>query len=191
MNTGMELTTRAYRSRRGKIGATLAVVVGALVVLGSTAALAASGQASPGSIGSAGFQSETLRVEFTDGSGRPTHTPEMSLTGAVPGMAPTLSSINLSNTGTLPAAFTLSATNLQDDGSPSLDGVLVVTVRSAAGQRLYRGMLSGLALTEAHLEPGQARTYDLSITWPATPNDNDYQGLPLTFGLQADATAAQ
>lgn len=190
MSAWLDLVNTARETRSGKILATLAVVVGASMVLGSTAALAASRQAGAGSLGRAGFQSGTLRVEFTDPSGRPCRAPLVSVTKAVPGMAPTRSEVTLTNTGTLAGASTLSTTDLAS-GSPSLDDVLVVTVRSEEGRQLYRGKLSALALTDEPLQPGRSRTYALSISWPATLSDDDYQGLALTFGLQATATPAE
>lgn len=195
MNTWMEQSRRAGGTGRGRILATLSVAVLASAVaivlsllLGSASALAAGQE--PGTE-HAGFQrGGTLRVEFTDRAGRPTEGALVSVRGAVPGMVPISTSITVSNTGTLPAAYTVSTANLLRTESVSLDDVLKVIVRTDDGERLYRGKLSGLAFGEDHLEPGEARTYELSISWPSTSNDNDYQGLPLTFGLRTDATAA-
>jgi hypothetical protein len=186
MNTWVGRSSRMETGRRGRILATMVVLAAALVALGSTAALAAGRQ--KGRQGST-FRSGTIRVDFADRLGRSAETPVVGVRTVVPGMAPIVRFVTLANTGTLPAEAVLSTTGL-GGSERSLDDVLALTVRGEDGEHLYRGKLSGLALVGGRLEPGQCRTYQLAISWPSTAHDNDYQGLPLSFGLQAHATPA-
>ena len=114
----------------------------------------------------------------------------MTVTEAAPGMPPANGFVILRNTGTLPATYTVSATNLLPLGDHSPAEVLVLAVSDTAGRRLYSGSLSGLSVTEDRLEPGQTRTYELSISWPPTREDNAYQGRSIAFSLQVAALSA-
>src|SRR5437899_8353098 len=118
------------------------------------------------------FQSGRVGVEFTDPLGRSSRSPVMTVTDAAPGMSPANGFVMLRNTGTLPATYTVSTTNLLPLGDRSPAGVLVLAVSDTAGRWLYSGSLSGLGITEERLEPGQTRTYELSISSPPTPEDN-------------------
>ena len=167
-------------AERGKlIAATMAFVVGAALLLAARAA----------AVGTH-FQSGTVGAEFTDPLGRPTRDPVMTVTGAAPGMSPAHGFIRVRITGTLPAAYTVSAANLLPAGRHSPAGVLVAGVSNTAGRSLYSGSLSGLRVNEERLEPGQTRTYELWISWPPTPEDNASQGRSLAFTLQLAAVPA-
>ena len=136
-----------------------------------------------------GFQSGTLRVEFSDSLGHFVYQPYVNIGAAAPGMAEVHASITLRNNGTIPAAYRVITTNLLDTAPDSLDQVLVVAVQKGR-EVLYRGSLSALLLSGDPLGPGEARTYELRISWPRGPHDDHYQGQSLAFSLQADAVPA-
>ena len=167
-------------ARRGNLViAIMAFVVGVGILLAGRAA----------AVGSH-FQSGRVGVEFTDPLGWPTREPVMTVTGAAPGMSPAHGFVGVRNIGTVPARYTVSTTNLLPGGDRSPANVLVVGVSDAAGRSLYSGSLSGLIVSEERLEPGQARSYELWIAWPPTPEDNAYQGRSLAFSFQAAAAPA-
>ena len=171
------MRTRFAPARRGRLViATMACIVGVGLVLAGRAAA-----------GGSHFQSGKVGVEFTDPLGRPTRHPFMTVTDAAPGMSPANGFVMLRNTGTLPATYRVSTTKLIPVGDRSPAAVLVAAVSDAAGRWLYSGSLSGLSVVEERLDPGQTRTYEFSISWPSTPEDNAFQGRSLTFSFQVAA----
>lgn len=166
---------------------TLFLVIGiCFLILTAAAAAAARDAATVGR----GSRTGVLRVDFVDSSGRITHQQSVDVSGASRWMSPKSTPIKLRNTGTIAAAYTISA-DLETTGDHSLDDVPIATVTNDAGQTLYQGRLSGLTLTESHLEPGLATTYWLHITWPSTAGDIASQGRSLSFLLLANPTPAE
>jgi hypothetical protein len=137
-----------------------------------------------------GFQTEAPSVRLVDehGSAIGTSSHVMDVPGAYPDMPIQRFDLHLQNSGSHPAAFDLAATDLRSAGRRSLDGVLLVTVRDEATDRvLYRGRLSELAVSgSASVEPGSSANFRVEVEWADRGGDsNVYQGASLSFTITA------
>lgn len=189
MNTSESPRTSTSPSRNRRIRATITVLV---IVAGCLAAGAATvATAAPGT----GFSHESLQVAIVseDGSIADPMRQAMDVGGMAPGMPARRSTLELRNSGTTPATFDLSITDLRPQGRRSLEDVLVVTVLDAEdGSRSYRGRLSKLAVIGSRVvAPGSSVSYDVTIAWPqqAGLDANEYQGAGISFSLEATAKA--
>jgi hypothetical protein len=144
----------------------------------------------------AGFRTGSLQVAVLGDGGSVSDTSRhaFDVAGAYPGMPAQRSHLELQNSGTVPAAFDVSTTDVQPLGRRSLDDVLVVTIRDAdTGSLAYRGPLSALRISGTKtVAPGTSTTYDVALTWPdlVDVDANDYQGAALAFTVQATAHAS-
>lgn len=129
----------------------------------------------------------------------------LSLSGMKPGST-TNGSVTITNTGTLPGAFTLSKSNLVDSktgtGGVKLSGQLDLKVADVTGAPatppvVYDGKVGAMGSIALDYDPatvgtqqfpanGGARTYSFTVTLPSTTGD-DYQGTEMT--VQYDWTA--
>jgi hypothetical protein len=114
----------------------------------------------------------------------------LDVTAAYPGMPAQRSELRLQNTGSVPAAFDVTALDLVTTGRESLDRVLVITVNDGStGRILYRGRLSKLEFAgSGSVKPGSSAAYDVAVTWPGRDGDtNLYQGATISFTVRASA----
>ena len=105
----------------------------------------------------------------------------------VPG-ADRMGTMTLRGTGTLPAPYTLAVTGLSDaPAAPALSSVLTLTVEdvTAGPVTLYQGPVAGFSAAELGvIAPGEARTYRLTLAYPAGPNRAELQGATMTLALE-------
>jgi hypothetical protein len=113
----------------------------------------------------------------------------IDVSGAYPGMRATRSTFDVRNVGTMPLAFTVTSTNLVATAR-SLDDVLRIVVRDAAGHLEYRGRLSDLRIAHpGALAPRSATSFTVDVTWPSGPSDPAYEGAGLSFSIVASGSA--
>jgi hypothetical protein len=158
------------------------VAVAAFLAGAVSAAAAASQEAGNTSSGA---------IAFVDEAGAVMQTPVVALDKAYPGMPAQRSTLRLRNTGNLDEAFSVTA-HVSRNGSTSLDDVLVLRVTDeTTGELVYQGPLSGLSFDGAAiLRPGEIARYTAAITWPPTARDDLYQGVGVSFKLEALASSA-
>jgi hypothetical protein len=114
----------------------------------------------------------------------------IDVSGAYPGMLAKRSTFDVRNAGTMPLAFTVTSRNLVTTGARSLDDVLRIVVRDAAGHLEYRGRLSGLRIAHTGaLAPQTAATFTVDVTWASGPADAAYEGAGLSFSIVASGSA--
>jgi hypothetical protein len=137
-----------------------------------------------------GFQSGTLKVEFSDRSGAPMTAPYFNLGHAYPGMAPISTTLTIHNGGSLPATYGVGVGRIRASAR-SLADLLIFRVKGSSGAVAYQGDLSGLSLRRlGPLAPGATDTYSVEARWPdGEAGANGYQGQSLSFSflLTADA----
>jgi len=106
--------------------------------------------------------------------------------GMVPGVSKT-STLTLTGSGDIAGTYTLSTTGVVDTpASPGLSGVLVLTVENVTGtpMTLFQGTVSTFSAVGLGLiGPGDARTYRLTLAYPAGTDDVALQGATMTLGL--------
>ncbi len=170
------------RERVGRLVAATAF----LLLAGAAAAHLALADPQPG------FTSQSARIAFVDRQGDAALAPKIMLEGTYPGMHPQRTLVALRNVGDVHETYTVSA-EIDGGASPSLDDVLVVTVRDqATGAVVYTGSLSKLTFRgAATLAPGGSAGYVFQVSWPDTiADDSAYQGQSTTFSLLATADLA-
>jgi hypothetical protein len=118
--------------------------------------------------------------------------PLLSASGLAPGRSAS-GSATLSSTGDMPATAVLHATGIADTpASPALSSVLAATVADrASGTQLWSGTLASLAngASLGTLQPGAARTFDVTLAWPSGSRDPGLQGASTSFRLTWRAEA--
>ena len=105
----------------------------------------------------------------------------------------TAGTMTLTATGSLSGAFTLSATNLVNTPTaPRLSDVITLTVEDITGtpSTLYAGSVSTFAAVSlGTIAPTTARTYRLTLAYPAGTIDASLQGAALTLSLLVTGVA--
>jgi len=184
------MDTRTTTQRPSLLRRVTLTVLGAGLVVGALAAGATAVLAGPRD----GFATDAPSVRLVDERGDvvdgSSHV--LDVAGAYPGMPAQRSELRLRNSGSVPAAFELAATELRIGGA-DLDRVLLLTVRDAdTGRTVYRGRLSDLEISGAGaVQPGSSATYQVSVTWPNHGGDvNQYQGATIGFTVEATAHEA-
>jgi len=116
---------------------------------------------------------------------------------AANGMAPGDSSVGtmtLSGGGTLDAAYTFTAANIDDvPGSPRLSDALRLTVEdiTAAPQTLYSGPVSAFSSVPlGSIAVGASRTYRITLAYPAGTALAALQGASLSLALSVTGVAS-
>jgi hypothetical protein len=113
--------------------------------------------------------------------------------GLVPGSGRT-GTMTLQGSGDVPARYALLATGLADSpASPSLSAVLRLTVEdvTSGSVTLYQGTVSGFSSADlGSIAPGSARTYRLTVSYPAGANRADLQGSSTTLTLSVDGVTS-
>lgn len=173
------MSTVSTRSRVWKgllslaVLAVLAFTLGTLVFSGASFT---AGSANPAGVFAAG----TL-LHTNDRAGQIT----VDAAGLVPGMSRT-GTIRLTNSGTVPGTYTISAAGLSDVPSrPRLSDTLTLTVADAAGASLYDGPLSGFSSAGlGRLAPAGVSTLTLTVAYPDGAIDIDLQGAATSLSLQ-------
>lgn len=187
MSTGYSLVMAP--ERRNRAGA--AVLGLALLAIGAGIALAGTGMlaAARSQIDRGhGFDSGPARLAFADGTGKVMPSPRIEVPNLVPGTTARGTPVAIWNNGTIAATYTVSSETPQSSGGSFLDDVLTVSVSDQTGAVVYTGKLSGLAFGGPMLEPGDSRTYVISISWPLGAGDGDHrQGHSLSFDLHGVA----
>ncbi len=94
----------------------------------------------------------------------------------------------ITNTGTVSAGFTLSATSLVNTpATPKLSDVLTLKVEDITGTptTLYQGSVSGFsAVSLGTFAAAAARSYRLTLAYPAGTDNAALQGATVALGLQ-------
>jgi len=152
---------RRNRASAAVLGLAL-LAMGAGIALAGTGMLAAArSQMDQGH----GFDSGPARLAFADGTGKVMPGPHIEVPNLVPGMTASSTPVAIWNNGMIAATYTVSSETPNASGGPSLDDVLTVSVSDQTGAVVYTGKLSGLTFGGPTLEPGDSRTYVISISW--------------------------
>ncbi len=155
--------------------AVLAFTLNALVFSGASFT---AGSANPASVFVAGSLSNS-----NDQSGQVM----LNASGMAPG-ASSVGTMKLTNSGNVSGAFTLNPTSLANTrASPRLSDALVLTVADVTGTAttLYQGSVSAFsAASLGTIAPGAARSYQLTLSFPAGTNSAALQGATMTLALQ-------
>lgn len=130
----------------------------------------------------------SVGIQIVDGGGAVLTSPIFSIQDAYPDMPAQVSTIRLSNTGSLASAVELFSRNLTPS-SANLDDVLRLEVLDSDSTQLFVGKISDFNVVLASQPPGSLKVLTLRITWPdlAGVNDNPYQAATLSFELAADS----
>jgi hypothetical protein len=111
----------------------------------------------------------------------------IAASGLMPGVSET-GSLRLTDGGNVPGRFTLSASGLTDTpGSPKLSDVLTLTVEDVTGTAttLYQGSVSAFSAVDlGTIAPGDVRSYQFTLAYPAGTADAALQGAALSLGLR-------
>jgi hypothetical protein len=113
--------------------------------------------------------------------------------GLLPGGSKTGTMV-LQGTGTATASYTLSATGLSETQvSPALSSVLTLTVEdvTATPVTLYQGTVAGFSSAAlGSIAGGSARTYRLTVAYPAGVTNATLQGATVTLALDVSGVAS-
>jgi len=156
----------------------LAVLAFTLNALAFSGASFTAGSANPATVFVAGTLSDS-----NDQSGQVM----LDASGLAPGRS-SVGTMKVTDAGTVSGAFTLTPTSLANTpASPALSDTLVLTVQDVTGTAttLYQG--SATAFTTAALgtiAPGAARSYRLTLSYPAGTDIAGLQGATMTMALQ-------
>jgi hypothetical protein len=130
----------------------------------------------------------TVGIQIVDSAGAVLTSPVFSIQDAYPAMPAQVSTIRLSNTGSLASAIELFAANLTPSNA-NLDDVLVLEVLDSDSTQLYLGKISDFNILLSSIPAESLEVLTLRITWPdlVAVNDNPYQAATLSFELAADS----
>jgi hypothetical protein len=130
----------------------------------------------------------TVGIQIVDSNGTVLTSPIFSIQDAYPDMPAQISTIRLSNTGSLASAVQLFSRNLSPSAA-NLDDVLQLEVLDSDSVQLFVGKISDFDILLASLPPGSLTLMTLKVTWPdlVGVNDNPYQAATLSFELAADS----
>lgn len=130
----------------------------------------------------------TVGIQIVDSAGTVLTSPIFSIQDAYPDMPAQVSTIRLSNTGSLASAVQLFSRNLTPSAA-NLNDVLKLEVLDSNATQLFIGKISDFDILLASLPPGTLKVLTLRITWPdlVAVNDNPYQAATLSFELAADS----
>ena len=177
MNT-MSTTSSTTWIRRGLLSlVVLAVLAFTLQAVVFSGASFTASSVSPANVFTAGILSHT-----NDQNGRVV----IAAGGLAPGMS-RVGTLTLLGTGTVPGAFTLSASNLSDTpGNPRLSDTLTLTVEDVtASATLYDGPVSGFSTADlGTIAPGVSHSYGFTLAYPGGTADAALQGAAMSLGLR-------
>jgi len=140
--------------------------------------------------GHAGFESSQAHLAFTDGAGAVLHDAHIDAADAAPGAATRRIPIGIWNQGLSSAAYEVSAEHLRSPAGPLVNAPQV-TVSDPSGVVVYSGALSEMTFTGPSLEPGDSRTYVISLSWPHGAVSGDPEGdRSISFDLSGVAEPA-
>jgi hypothetical protein len=130
----------------------------------------------------------TVGIQIVDGSGNVLTSPVFSIEDAYPAMQAQVSTVRLSNTGSITSAVQLFSRNLTPSAA-NLDDVLQLEVLDSDSTQLFLGKISEFDVLLASIPAGTLKVLTFKITWPdlAGVNDNPYQAATLNFELAADS----
>lgn len=130
----------------------------------------------------------TVGIQIVDSTGTVLTSPVFTIQDAYPDMPAQVSTLRLSNTGSIASAVQLFSRNLSPSTS-NLDDVLKLEVLDSDATQLFIGKISDFDVLLASLPPATLKVLTLRITWPdvAGVNDNPYQAATLSFELAADS----
>lgn len=100
--------------------------------------------------------------------------------------------VQVTNSGTVGATFSLQATGLTDNpSSPALSSVMDLKVENITGsaQTVYDGKLGSFSQAAlGSFTPGEARTYRFTYSWPAADTNPALQGATTSSSFRWKAT---
>ena len=179
------------RQRRRSGAKPLAIVLVAMALsfaFAGSAALAA--MRSQIDRGHAGFGSSPAHLAFTDGAGHVLYDAHIDAADPAPGAATSRIPIGIWNQGLSSAEYEVSAEHLRSPAGPLVNGPQV-TVTDPSGVVVYSGGLSEMTFSGPSLEPGDSRTYLISLSWPHGLVSGDLEGgRSLSFDLSGVAEPA-
>jgi hypothetical protein len=166
----------AHRRRRAAARALAALALA--VAAGATAFTGAS--MTDGSKASAALSAGTAGLTVSnDGKALIAGTSAMT-----PGASATAST-TLTSSGDIAETVVLGTSQISDaPASPGLSTVLTVTVKDhTSGTQLWSGTVAALSggATLATLQPGAAKTLDVTLSWPSAARDAGLQGATTSF----------
>ena len=156
----------------------LAVLAFTLSALASSGASFTTGSADAANVFTAGTLSNS-----NDQSGQVM----LNASGLAPGRS-SVGTMKVTNAGTVSGAFTLNPTSLANTPtSPALSDTLALTVQDVTGTAttLYQGSASAFSAANlGTIAPGAARSYRLTLSYPAGTDIAGLQGATMTMALQ-------
>lgn len=115
--------------------------------------------------GPAGFGSGQAHLAFTDGTGRVLLSSHIDATEGAPEAAVSSIPIGIWNEGPFSSTYKVSVEHVRSPARSPLTTPRV-DVRDPSGVVIYSGMLSEMQFEGPSLDPGDSRTYLISISWP-------------------------
>ena len=138
------------------------------------------------------FGSGAVRLAFADATGKIVQGPHFLAMDARPGMPPSRAAITIWNQGSTAATYSIVSANVRSPNPHPLVGGPVLAVIDPSGAELYRGTISALHFSGPSLEPGDSRTYVITIAWPSPTGRTDPgQNASLSFDLRGTGLPAE
>lgn len=102
-----------------------------------------------------------------------------------PGETVPAKTFTISNKGTLPLTYTVKSAT----GAGELAGALNASIKTSASATAVSSKLNAVNIPATTLAPGATETFSITVNWPSTASDNNFQGKDGATTLEFVATS--